>query len=148
MATQAVTGRFTHLALPCHDLDATIAWYEAHTPLRAFHRRVDVDAEVAWLAEGRRPDGTVNPVGLVVVQSFSDRDAALPVPVLAPFAHLGFAVDDPVEVDAAAERGRMAGCLHWEPADHPPPVGYVCALVDPDGNVVEFSFGQSPNTPS
>jgi len=139
-------GRFTHLALPCHDLDATIGWYEAHTPLRAFHRRIDVDAEVAWLAEEPRPDGTENPVGIVVVQTFADRAAGVPVPVLTPFAHLGFDVDDPTEVDAVAEIGRAAGCLAWEPTDHPPPVGYLCALADPDGNVVEFSFGQGLET--
>ncbi len=144
----AGTARFTHVALPCHDLDATIAWYEAHTPLRAFHRRVDVDAEVAWLAEGPGlGDGTANPVGIVVVQTFVDRDAGVPLPTLTPFAHLGFDVDDPAEVDAAAERGRAAGCLHWEPTDHPPPVGYLCALVDPDGNVVEFSHGQGLGPP-
>ncbi len=85
-----MAARFTHLALPCRDLDATIAWYEAHTPMRAFHRRSDLDAEV----------------------------------------------------DAAAEVGRSSGCLHWEPERHPPPVGYLCALTDPDGNVVEFSYGQ------
>jgi catechol 2,3-dioxygenase-like lactoylglutathione lyase family enzyme len=130
------------VALPCHNLDATIAWYEHHTPLRAFHRRVDVDAEVAWLAESPAQGGIENPVGIVVVQSFADRDAGVPVPVLTPFAHLGFEVDDPAEVDAIAERGRAVGCLHWEPVDHPPPVGYLCALADPDGNVVEFSHGQ------
>jgi catechol 2,3-dioxygenase-like lactoylglutathione lyase family enzyme len=71
-----MAARFTHLALPCRDLDATIAWYEAHTPMRAFHRRVDEDAEVAWLAE----DDTS--VGLVIVQTFEakasgDGDGAL-----------------------------------------------------------------------
>ena len=38
--------------------------------------------------------------------------------------------------------GRADGCLEWEPAQWPPPVGYVCALADPDGNVVEFSYDQ------
>ena len=45
-------------------------------------------------------------------------------------------------MDEAAQRGRTAGCLAWEPAELPPPVGYICALADPDGNLVEFSFGQ------
>ena len=136
MASPSTKARLTHLALPCRDLDATIVWYEAHTPLRAFHRRTDVDAEVAWLAEN---DTTV---GLVMVQTFEARDSGEPQTILSPFAHLGFDVDTPAEVDATAEAGRSSGCLHWEPADHPPPVGYLCALTDPDGNVVEFSFGQ------
>lgn len=46
------------------------------------------------------------------------------------------------DVDAAADRARDAGCLHWEPRQMPGPVGYICALTDPDGNVVEFSHGQ------
>ena len=135
-----MAARFTHLALPCRDLDATIAWYEAHTPMRAFHRRVDADAEVAWLAEVLSGGGTA--VGLVVVQTFEAKASGEPQTTLSPFAHLGFDVDDPAEVDAAAEIGRASGCLHWEPANHPSPVGYLCALTDPDDNVVEFSFGQ------
>ena len=43
---------------------------------------------------------------------------------------------------AVAERARALGVLHWEPAQLAPHVGYVCAAVDPDGNVVEFSWNQ------
>jgi hypothetical protein len=32
--------------------------------------------------------------------------------------------------------------LAWEAGDNPAPVGYLCAVSDPDGNVIEFSFGQ------
>jgi lactoylglutathione lyase len=135
-----MAARFTHLALPCRNLDATIAWYEAHTPMRAFHRRTDVNAEVAWLAEVV-PD-VDSSVGLVMVQTFEARASGEPQTTLSPFAHLGFDVDDPTEVDAAAVLGRASGCVHLEPANHPPPVGYLCALTDPDGNVVEFSYGQ------
>ena len=66
-----MAARFTHLALPCRNLDATIAWYEAHTPMRAFHRRTNVDAEVAWLAEV--VPGVDSSVGLVMVQTFEAR---------------------------------------------------------------------------
>ena len=92
-----------------------------------------------------RPPGDPSwgpPVGLVVVQTFEATASGEPRTTLRPFAHLGFDVDDPAEVDAAAEIGRASGCLHWEPANHPSPVGYLCALTDPDDNVVEFSFGQ------
>ena len=34
------------------------------------------------------------------------------------------------------------GCLHWEPQQLAEHIGYVCAVTDPDGNVVEFSHGQ------
>ncbi len=45
-------------------------------------------------------------------------------------------------VDAIAERARAAGILEWEPRQEPYPVGYYCGLRDPDGNFVEFSYGQ------
>ena len=41
-----------------------------------------------------------------------------------------------------AERGRAEDCLAWEPKAFPYPVGYRCALKDPDGYVIEFSYGQ------
>ena len=133
---RSMASRFTHIALPCRDLEFTIAWYEAHTPMRAFHRRSNDVGEVAWLAaEG-------SSTTLVLTQSFAARDAGEPLPTLAPFAHLGFSVEDPSEVEAIAEAGLRAGCLAWEPAHHQPPVGYLCALSDPDGNLVEFSHGQ------
>lgn len=35
-----------------------------------------------------------------------------------------------------------ATCLAWEPKLFPYPVGRRCALRDPDGFIVEFSYGQ------
>ena len=131
-----MAARFTHLALPCRDLDASVAWYEAHTPLRVIHRRSDQIGKVAWVGESG------SSTALVLVQSFAARDGGEPLPTLTPFAHLGFSVEDPSEVDAIALTAHEAGCLAWEPALHPPPVGYLCALNDPDGNLVEFSHGQ------
>ena len=56
--------------------------------------------------------------------------------------HLGFAVGSREEVDALAEAGSKQGCLVWPPRQEAFPVGYYCALSDPDGNTVEFSYGQ------
>jgi predicted enzyme related to lactoylglutathione lyase len=46
------------------------------------------------------------------------------------------------DVDAIADRARAAGCLSWEPTDMPAPIGYICAITDPDGNVIEISHNQ------
>lgn len=78
---------------------------------------------------------------LVLVSMDADRDEP-PSPKLAPFAHLGIELPARVDVDAVAARGDEAGCLAWEPTDLPAPVGYICALTDPDGNMVEFSHHQ------
>ena len=39
-------------------------------------------------------------------------------------------------------RRELAGYLVWEPREEPYPVGYYCGIRAPDGNMVEFSYGQ------
>ena len=46
------------------------------------------------------------------------------------------------DVDAIAAKARENGTLWWEPREMPDPIGYICAVHDPDGNVVEFSHNQ------
>ena len=60
-----------------------------------------------------------------------------------PWQHIGMAVDSREEVDAIFARAEADG-LHnlWPPVDAGPIVGYYCGLPDPDGNVVEVSYGQ------
>lgn len=130
--------RWTHVALPCADLGASLAWYARYTPLALLDRRDDPDGSAAaWI--GHR-DSADQPFILVLVQPAAP--ARPPRATLAPFAHLGIEMPDRAGVDAVAAQARADGCLHWEPADWGPPIGYLCAAVDPDGNVVEFSCEQ------
>jgi catechol 2,3-dioxygenase-like lactoylglutathione lyase family enzyme len=138
MSERPTIARFTHLALPCHDIDATIAWYEQFTPLRLLERREDSDGLGAWMGQ---PDMVDKPFIIVLVSFFGDQPKG-PRPTLTPFAHLGMELPTQAAVDDIAARGRTAGCLTWEPQQLPAPIGYVCALTDPDGNVVEFSYDQ------
>ena len=135
--TGPAASRWTHIALPSSDLDASIAWYERFTPLRQLDRRADADGQSAWLAH---PGQAENPFVLVLVMFF--RNQGTRQPIMAPFAHIGIEVPTRAEVERMAEEGRAAGCLSWEPTDMPPPVGYICALTDPDGNVIEISHDQ------
>ena len=137
LMTGPASPRWTHIALPSSDLDASIAWYERFTPLRMLERRSDADGQSVWLAH---PGQVENPFVLVLVMFY--RNQGVPQPIMAPFAHIGIEVPSREEVQRIAEEGRMAGCLSWEPTDLPPPVGYICALSDPDGNVIEISHDQ------
>ena len=132
------TVRWTHIALPATDIDATIQWYETFTPLRLLDRREDVDGYGAWLGD---PDNGDKPFILVLVSFFRDQHKG-PQPIMAPFAHIGIEMPTKAHIDEVADRGRERGCLVWEPQRMPDPIGYICALRDPDGNVVEFSFDQ------
>ena len=61
---------------------------------------------------------------------------------MAPFAHIGIEVPERAEVDRIAERGRRRGVPDVAAHRDAPPIGYICALTDPDGNVIEFSHDQ------
>ena len=133
--------RWTHMALRVKDVDATIAWYTDFTPLELLDRREDDMGFGAWLG---MPETADNPFILVVAQFFEGKDpfADAPQAVLAPFAHFGIELPDQEDVDAIAKRGEEAGCLRMPPTMMPPPIGYICMLADPDGNMVEFSWDQ------
>jgi len=124
---------FTHLALHVRDLEACIEFYRNYTGMLLTHDRVADGKRIVWLAEpGKERDFIV-----VLIPGGPGRDQAA-----ADFSHLGFALDSVQAVDAIAERARAEGILAWEPRREPYPVGYYCGVRDPDGNFVEFSFGQ------
>ena len=131
-------ARWTHIALPCHDIDKSIAWYTKFTPLSLLDRREDPDGFGAWLGHSDQLDF---PFVLVLVSFFRDQ-AKGAQPVMAPFAHIGIEVPSRAEVERIAELGRAEGCLAWPPTDMPDPIGYICAVTDPDGNMIEFSHNQ------
>lgn len=138
MLEKRLTGaRWTHVALPSGDLDEAIEFYTTMTPLVVVSRHEDDQGRNAWLSN----EGQVEtPFVLVLVEFAADRGRRQPQ--LFPFAHLGMEMPEREDVDRVAAEARDRGCLHWEPMDLPPPVGYVCALLDPDGNVVEISHNQ------
>lgn len=127
------TPRITHIALHVADLDACVAFYQRFCGMDIVHTREVGQQRILWLAEpGRDTDF------IFVMMSGGDnlllgeRD----------YRHFGFALGSRAAVDAIAEAGEREGCLVWRPRDEPFPVGYYCGLRDPNGNYVEFSYGQ------
>ncbi len=133
--------RWTHIALRVNNIDASIAWYQAFTPLELLDKRQDEFGFGAWLGQ---PESAEQPFILVLAQFFPDTDpfAGSPKVVLAPFAHFGIELPHHTDIDAIATRAEAAGCLAMPPTEMPPPIGYICMLRDPDGNMVEFSYDQ------
>jgi catechol 2,3-dioxygenase-like lactoylglutathione lyase family enzyme len=128
-----VKPTLTHIALGVGDIDRSVAFYRKHARLHLVHERVDQGMRVVWLSE-RTSDPTFVLVLLPAPSAHSLNPSTL--------QHLGFALGSREEVDAAAAAGRADGVLEREPAYAGPIVGYFCILRDPDGNGVEFSFGQ------
>ena len=124
----------THLALHVRDLAACIDFYERFCGMRCIHRRpAEGDGVVAWLAE----PGRENELILLLITGGPNRHTEGE-----DYGHLGFAVESRERVDALAKRADTEGCLVWPPREEPYPVGYYCGVKDPDGNFVEFSYGQ------
>jgi catechol 2,3-dioxygenase-like lactoylglutathione lyase family enzyme len=123
----------THIALQVRDLDAAIAFYRAYCGLEIVHDRTDRSTRVVWLAESGRERDFI----LVLMPGGHGR-----TPAEGDYSHLGFALGSRAEVDSIAERAKAEGRLLWPPKQEPFPVGYYCGVVDPDGTMVEFSYGQ------
>ena len=123
----------THLALHVKDLDACIEFYQSYCEMQVILQRESHDQQVVWLAEKGREKEFI----LVVLPGGPGRDQSEK-----DFSHLGFALESRKSVDKLAERAREEGILVWKPKEEPYPVGYYCAVNDPDGNFVEFSYGQ------
>ena len=124
---------FTHLGLHVRDLEACVDFYQRYAQMRLTHDRDNDGKRVVWLAEpGKEQDFIVVLIPGGPGREQKDTD----------YSHLGFAVASKEAVDTIAERARADGILEWEPRQEPYPVGYYCGIRDPDGNFVEFSFGQ------
>ncbi len=128
-----MTASLTHLALHVRDLEACIEFYESYAGMRLIHDRISGGNRVVWLAEPGKETIFI----LVLIPGGPGREQSSE-----DFSHLGFALETHEAVDTIADRARMIGILEWEPKEEPYPVGYYCGIRDPDGNFVEFSYGQ------
>ena len=129
-----MSPQFTHLALHVRDFEACVAFYKDYCGLTVVHERGGSDGKpIVWLAEPGRESELI----FVLLPGGPGRDQGE-----RDFSHFGFALDSKAAVDAIAARAETAGCLAWAPRQEPYPVGYYCGLRDPDGNFVEFSYGQ------
>ena len=128
-----MTPNLTHLALHVRDLDACVAFYRDFCAMELVHERGEGAERIVWLAEPGREKEFI----FVLLPGGQGRDQTE-----RDYSHFGFALESKAAVDGVAERAKRAGCLAWAPRQEPYPVGYYCGLKDPDGNFVEFSYGQ------
>ena len=132
-----MTPTCTHVAILARDIAKAVAFYARYVCLREVHRRTEHDVTVVWLGEQGREREFV-----IVLIGVPHADPVDP----APLAHIGYAVPSREEVDHVADLARRDEILVEGPTDAGPIVGYYCIVRDPDGNLVEFSHGQSLGT--
>ena len=126
----APTARLTHLGLPVTDLDKSVAFYEKWAGMKLqTHLSDPMGIKAARLAQKK---------GGFVLSLLS-----MPMPMPMPgVTHLGFDCGSKAEVDKIASDARAAGVLTSGPVDSGSELGYQAYLTDPDGNSLEFAFGQ------
>jgi catechol 2,3-dioxygenase-like lactoylglutathione lyase family enzyme len=129
-------AHLTHVALFVRDVERTIDFYKRFADLHVVHDRVDDAVRVVWMSEQQS-----DPEFVIVAIRLPPANAGAPPRM----AHLGYDLPSRRAVDEIAARAQSEGRLVQPPADAGPIVGYFCMLQDPDGNLVEFSYGQPIN---
>ncbi len=125
--------KFTHIALLVSDVDKTADFYVRYCGLKVLERRLDPKTgyRVIWIGED---------LNFVIVAFETEKK---PIQSLSkPINHLGFSLVSREQVDQIAYFAKEEGSLNYGPVYFDEDVGYICEVLDPDGNSVEFSFGQ------
>jgi catechol 2,3-dioxygenase-like lactoylglutathione lyase family enzyme len=125
-----MVARLTHVVVKVADLERSIAFYRRFCGL-AVVRDGRPGGHTVWLAPAQRPEG-LPPFVLVLYLTRVD----------SRLDHLGFQCDARAEVDRIAAEGERLGILAEPPFDGGGDIGYVTRIRDPDGHLVEFTFGQ------
>ena len=122
--------RLTHLGLPVTDLDKSVAFYEKWAGMKLRERVDDNGIRAARLSQKS---------GTFTLSLLEMPMMRMPMPSM---MHLGLNCDSKQQVDKIAADANKAGILVAAPIDSGPQLGYQTYISDPDGNNVEFAFGQ------
>ena len=123
--------RWTHITINCSDLERSIDFYTNLCGLMIVRDRRLEGRHNVWLGPATK-SGEDPLFVLVIVQD----------EIKFRLDHFGFQCDSRAEVDHIAEFAREQNILVDPPTDLGGIVGYFTSLRDPDGHVVEFTFGQ------
>ncbi len=123
--------RWTHITINVSDINRSVDFYTSLCGLSIVRDRRPEGRHNVWL--GTPGKSGEDPVFvLVIVQD----------EVKARLDHFGFQCDSRAEVDRIAELARQQDILVEPLTDIGGVVGYFTMIRDPDGHLVEFTFGQ------
>ena len=123
--------RWTHITINCSDIDASVSFYTSFCGLTIVRDRRIEGRHNVWLGPATK-QGEDPTFVLVMVQE----------EVKARLDHFGFQCDSRAEVERLAELALTQNILVQPPLEVGGVVGYFITVRDPDGHLVEFTFGQ------
>ena len=123
--------RWTHITITVSDMERSIEFYSSMCGLQVVRDRRREGGGTVWL--GVQPEEQELPTFVLVLMQGEVTDR---------LDHFGFQCDARDEVDRIAREANARGILSHPPTDSGGSVGYWTIIHDPDGHMVEFTFGQ------
>ena len=124
--------KMTHICLHVAALEKCTRFYREYLEMEIVEKRSGTSGESVYLA----PNDTA---GQLVLQLMGGGPVTSSIDnIRQSESHLGFDVGSIAAVDRIAARAREEGILLWEP-DAYMPGAWLCGILDPNGNCVEFS---------
>ncbi|HYO92274.1 MAG TPA: VOC family protein [Pyrinomonadaceae bacterium] len=123
--------RWTHITITVTEMERSIEFYRSMCGLQIVRDRRREGGGTVWL--GYEPKDGEDPSFVLVLMKGEVTDR---------LDHFGFQCDSRAEVDRIAKDASERGILASAPTDSGGSVGYWTIIRDPDGHMVEFTFGQ------
>jgi catechol 2,3-dioxygenase-like lactoylglutathione lyase family enzyme len=123
--------RWTHITITISQFERSIEFYSTMCGLDVVRDRRREGGGTVWL--GYKGTADEDPVFVLVLMEGEVTDR---------LDHFGFQCDSRQEVDRIAVEARARDILVYEPKDSGGSVGYWTIIRDPDGHMVEFTYGQ------
>ena len=123
--------RWTHITINCSNLERSVDFYTSVCGLTIVRDRRLEGRHNVWLGPPTKPDEDPLFVLVIVQEEVKSR-----------LDHFGFQCNSREEVDRIAELAGQQNILVEPPVDIGGVVGYFTMIRDPDGHLVEFTFGQ------
>jgi lactoylglutathione lyase len=123
--------RWTHITINVSNLEQSVEFYTSICGLSIVRDRRLEGRHNVWL--GPRTAAGEHPLFVLVMVQDEVKQRV---------DHFGFQCDSRAEVDRIAELAREREALVEPPMDLGGVVGYFTMIRDPDGHLIEFTFGQ------
>jgi lactoylglutathione lyase len=123
--------RWTHITITVSHMERSIEFYRDMCGLEVVRDRRREGGGTVWL--GYQAQAGQDPEFVLVLMEGEVTDR---------LDHFGFQCDSREEVDGVAREAEARGILVDPPSDSGGSVGYWTIIRDPDGHMVEFTFGQ------